>query len=324
MTKPAIHPVYAAAYQNRKAVAPPLETMPPQVVRAFLHDRALTAKVPLPNVLEEDRQITMDDQQVNINLIRPEGTQDKILPVIIYLHGGGWVFGNKHTHAKIIRELAIQTEATVLFVDYALSPEAKFPVALEQCYATVKWVLANADSIKVDANKIAIAGDSAGGNMSAGVCIMAKQRGLVPNAIKAQVLLYPALAASHEEFPSFEIFGQGDYNLSKKEAEYFCEQYYSAHPVEMNNVLATPILATSEELAGTPSTLILTAEADILRDEAEAFGRKLQAAGVDCLAVRIVGAVHGYITVPVETPQYRHSLSLISKHITDTFAKVQK
>ena len=174
-----------------------------------------------------------------------------------------------------------------MFIEYSLAPEAKFPLIHEECYATLQWVLKNGEDNKIDTNKLVVAGDSAGGNLALAIPLMAKQRGL-GNVIKAQIAYYPVTALSNREsFPSYQEFGNGDYPLSREDVERVEDQYFKGDGGDKK--WAAPLLASIDELHGLPPALIMTCEADLLRDEAEAYGRKLTEAGVKTSTVRLLG-----------------------------------
>nr|AGC24321.1 esterase [Rhizomucor miehei] len=316
---PPIHPVYAAAFAAMKE-RPPIHTLDLKVVRESSEARQLAANIKLPEVIEEDKVVESDGKTLKLTIVRPPGTEDQILPVLIFLHGGGFVFGSKYTHIKPVRDLTVKANVVTVFVDYSLSPEAKFPTAIEEIYAAILWVRENASSLNINAEALAVAGDSAGATLSAAVSIYAKEKGLSA-AIKTQVLIYPATAVSHAKYESYKLFGNGDYILSAEDLKFFSNAYLPAPASELNDKLATLELATKADLEGLPPALLFTAESDVLRDEGEKYAQQLAEAGVDVAAVRVLGAVHGFITVPVETPQYRFTINTIVAHLRDIYAK---
>ncbi|KAI9259647.1 Alpha/Beta hydrolase protein [Phascolomyces articulosus] len=244
----------------------------------------------LPEVIEEDKTINYDGTEVRLTLFRPPGTESETLPVVVFYHGGGWVFCSKHTHVKPI---CVRNHVAIVFVDYSLAPEHKYPTAHEESFAALAWIVENGDSIKVDTNKLAVCGDSAGGNLSAVISLMAKERGL-GDAIKTQILIYPATAASRENFESPKLFGNGDYYLRMEDCKFFDKAYWDGCE---KTKIGFPSLATREELSGLPPALILTAEADILRDEGEQYGRQLTEAGVTNTTVRVIGGSRSFFFV---------------------------
>jgi acetyl esterase/lipase len=210
--------------------------------------------------------------------------------VIIYIHGAGWVFGNAHTHDRLVRELAVGARAAVVFPAYDLSPEARYPVAIEQNYAVARWVVTDGAANNLDATRVAVAGDSVGGNMSAALTLMAKQRGDVP--LVQQVLFYPVTDASFDT-GSYHQFATG-YFLRRDGMQWFWDQY-TTDETQRAEITASPLRATTEQLTGLPPALVITGEADVLRDEGEAYASKLREAGVPVTAVRFQAIIHDFV-----------------------------
>ncbi|MFF4362759.1 alpha/beta hydrolase [Streptomyces sp. NPDC001604] len=227
--------------------------------------------------------------QVRTRIVRPAGATS-VLPVIVYIHGAGWVFGNAHTHDRLVRELAVGTGAAVVFPEYDLSPEARYPVAIEQNYAVAKWVVEQGAAQGLDGSRLAVAGDSVGGNMAAALTLMAKERGDVRPA--AQVLFYPVTDASFDT-PSYHQFAEG-YFLRRDAMQWFWDQY-TTNEAERAQITASPLRASTEQLTGLPPALVITGEADVLRDEGEAYANKLREAGVPVTAVRYQGIIHDFV-----------------------------
>ncbi|MEV4756039.1 alpha/beta hydrolase [Micromonospora sp. NPDC049559] len=226
---------------------------------------------------------------VSVRIVRPVGAAGP-LPVIIYIHGAGWVFGNAHTHDRLVRELAVGTGAAVVFPNYSLSPEARYPVAIEENYAVATWVAAHGSEHGLDADRIAVAGDSVGGNMTAALTLMAKERGGV--RLRQQVLFYPVTDAAFDT-GSYQRFATG-YFLREDAMRWFWDQY-TTDPAQRAEITASPLRATVEQLTGLPPALVITAEADVLRDEGEAYANKLRQAGVPVTAVRYQGVIHDFV-----------------------------
>lgn len=226
---------------------------------------------------------------VRARIVKPEGATGS-LPVIVYIHGAGWVFGNAHTHDRLVRELAVGANAAVVFPEYDLSPEARYPVAIEQNYTVARWVVEQGAGKGLDASRIAVAGDSVGGNMAAALTLMAKQRGDVP--LVQQVLFYPVTDASFDT-ASYHQFATG-YFLRRDAMQWFWDQY-TTDEAERAQITASPLRASTEQLTGLPPALVITGEADVLRDEGEAYANKLRTAGVPVTAVRYQGIIHDFV-----------------------------
>lgn len=224
-----------------------------------------------------------------VRIFRPENATGP-LPVIVYLHGAGWVFGNAHTHDRLVRELAAGTGAAVVFPEYSLSPGARYPTAIEENYAAAKWVAEHGAEHGFDTTRIAIAGDSVGGNMTAAVTLLAKQRGDV--TFLQQVLFYPVTDANFDT-ESYLRFAEG-YFLGREGMKWFWDQY-TTDPAQRAEITASPLRASLDELAGLPPALVITGEADVLRDEGESYAAKLRQAGVAVTAVRYQGIIHDFV-----------------------------
>ncbi|WP_414167457.1 alpha/beta hydrolase [Streptoverticillium reticulum] len=226
---------------------------------------------------------------VRTRIVRPEGATGP-LPVIVYLHGAGWVFGNAHTHDRLVRELAVGAGAAVVFPEYDLSPEARYPVAVEQNFAVARWVVTDGAAEELDATRIVVAGDSVGGNMAAALTLMAKERGGIPLA--GQVLFYPVTDAAFDT-PSYHRFATG-YFLRRDAMQWFWDQYTN-DPAQRARITASPLRATVDQLQGLPPALVITAEADVLRDEGEAYAAKLRQAGVRVTSTRYPAIIHDFV-----------------------------
>ena len=243
-----------------------------------------------PKLPVDEEWITAADG-TKARIVRPAGVTG-VLPVILYIHGAGWAFGNAHTHDRLVRELSVGSNAAVVFPEYDLSPEARYPHALEQIYSVARWIIASGKDHELDAGRLAIAGDSVGGNMTAAVTLLAKERGDV--TFRQQVLFYPVTDASFDT-PSYHEFAEG-YFLMREGMKWFWDQY-TTDEAERNQITASPLRATLDQLAGLPDALVITGEADVLRDEGEAYATKLRAAGVEVTAVRIGGVIHDFVMV---------------------------
>lgn len=234
-------------------------------------------------IMAETREMDMDG--VRLRLHRP--VADAKLPVMLYIHGGGWTLFSIDTHDRLMREYAGRAGVAVLGIDYSLSPESKFPVALEQCAAALDWIAAEAGALNLDAKRVLIGGDSAGANLSVATCLLQRQRGHpLPTAM---LLNYGAFAP--ERTPSYSRFGAGDYSLESDEMDAFWAAYVDG-PEQLANPLVAPLRA---DLAGLPPAFLAIAECDILADCNDAFARKLEEAGVPARAVTYAGATHSFL-----------------------------
>ncbi|MDT0355486.1 alpha/beta hydrolase [Herbaspirillum huttiense F1] len=276
----------------------PLEQLSPQDARAVLVGAQASVKLELPKADVSEKTITADGQQIKLTIVRPAGVT-KTLPAFMFFHGGGWVLGDFPTHERLVRDLVVNSGAVAVFVNYTPSPEAGYGVAINQAYAATKWVAEHGKEIKVDGKRLAVAGNSVGGNMAAVVALMAKDKG--GPALRSEVLLWPVTDANFET-ASYNQFANG-YFLTKNMMKWFWDSY-TTDAAKRKEITASPLNATPAQLAGLPPTLIQTAENDVLRDEGEAYGRKLQAAGVAVTSVRYNGMIHdfGLLNVLAKVP----------------------
>ncbi|WP_330350535.1 alpha/beta hydrolase [Streptomyces sp. NBC_00582] len=286
--RPVLEPA-AQSFVEATANPPYLFDLPPVEGRKAV-DEVQSGEVVMPVVEEE--WVTVEGGPtggVRARIVRPAGVGG-VLPVIFYIHGAGWVFGNAHTHDRLVRELAVGAGAAVVFPEYDLSPEVRYPVAIEQNFAVARWVVEEGASRGLDGSRIAVAGDSVGGNMSAALTLMAKERGGV--RLVQQVLFYPVTDASFET-ASYRQFAEG-YFLRRDGMRWFWDQY-TTDEAERAQITASPLRATVEQLKDLPPALIITGEADVLRDEGEAYANKLREAGVPVTAVRFQGIIHDFV-----------------------------
>lgn len=286
-------PVLESAAQelaDATAPHPRIYEVPPEQGRTILADLQAGEGVPKP--LVEEQWVNVDAGErgtVRTRIVRPvEGAGE--LPVLIYIHGAGWVFGDEHTHDRLVRELAVGAGVAVVFPVYDRAPEAKYPVQIEQNYAVAQWVAKQGREYGLDTSRLAVCGDSVGGNMATVLALMAAERGDVD--LRAQVLLYPVTDANFDT-ASYLQFADG-YYLTRDGMKWFWDQYIP-DPEQRGDVYASPLRAPEERLAALPTTLVITDEADVLRDEGEAYAAKLRAAGVDVTAVRVEGMVHDFL-----------------------------
>jgi acetyl esterase/lipase len=242
---------------------------------------------------------------ISLRIVRPQESRNRTLPAILYIHGGGWVLGDKETHDRLVREVANGAQATVIFVDYPRSPEAKYPIALEQAYSTLLWMAENGPQINIDPTRIAVVGDSVGGNMAAALTLLNKER-QGPKLVY-QVLFYPVTDASLDTV-SYRQFGEGGYWLTKPAMQWFLDAYVPADQRQLPTV--SPLQASIDQLRGLPPALIIVDENDVLRDEGEAYAHKLQQAEVPVTAIRALGTVHDFVMLNAlaETPATRGAI----------------
>ncbi|MEU6621593.1 alpha/beta hydrolase [Streptomyces litmocidini] len=260
-------------------------------------DEVQSGEVELPVIDEEWITVTGGPTgSVRARIVRPTGSTGP-LPVILYIHGAGWVFGNAHTHDRLVRELAVGAHAAVVFPEYDLSPEVRYPVAVEQNYAVARWIATRGADKDLDGTRLAVVGDSVGGNMSAALTLMAKERGDV--ALLQQVLFYPVTDASFDT-DSYHRFATG-YFLRRDGMQWFWDQYAPGEE-DRAQITASPLRATTDQLIGLPPALIITAEADVLRDEGEAYAASLRTAGVAVTAVRVQGVIHDFVMLNALRP----------------------
>src|SRR5215471_10744111 len=299
------------------AGAPPLYTLSPEAARDVLAGAQKSVSVSLAPARSKDGVLNVGPKgRTDIRVYRPENA-DGPLPVVIYTHGGGWVLGDRETHDRLVRELTVGANAVVVFVDYDRSPESRYPVAVEESYAVLKYVAEHPDEFDADASRIAIAGDSVGGNMTAVVALLAKER--KGPEVKAQLLFYPVTDASMST-GSYNEFAEGPW-LTKKAMEWFWDQYLP-DVSKRDDIHVSPINASSEQLEGLPQTLLLVDENDVLRDEGEAYGRNLAAAGVPVTSVRYNGTIHDFMLLnPIaNTPPVRGAVDEAADYLRKIFA----
>ncbi|MBE8830515.1 alpha/beta hydrolase [Enterococcus hirae] len=281
----------AIEFSDANAPHPRIYELPPEEGRALLEKVQESPVDKLPVDIEDLKVDTGQWGSINVRFVRPEGNTDK-LPVIFYIHGAGWVFGSAQTHDKLIRELAVRTNSVVVFPEYSRSPEAKYPTAIEQSYAVLQKLSELAESKGLDLTELAVAGDSVGGNMATVMTILTKERQGLP--IQKQLLFYPMTDANFTT-DSYQEFAE-NYFLTKEGMKWFWDQY-TTDDSERSEITASPLRATSEDLADLPPALILTGEADVLRDEGEAYARKLRDVGVAVTQVRFQGMIHDFVMV---------------------------
>jgi len=303
MTEPTLE-LHTQQFIDSLADAPPIYMLSPADARSVLV-QAQSIPVGKPSAQIEDIALPVGPTgSVPIRIVRPTATAE-ILPVVMYFHGGGWILGDRDTHDRLIREIAVGAKAAVVFVDYARAPEARYPIAIEQAYAATRYVADNGASLQVDPLRLAVTGDSVGGNMAAAVTLMAKQRR--GPKIAFQVLFYPVTDAGFDT-PSYTQFADGPW-LTKRAMEWFWDAYLPDLTARKQPT-ATPLNASLDQLTGLPEALVIVDENDVLRDEGEAYARKLSDAGVRVTSVRYNGTIHDFVMLNAlaDTPATRGAI----------------
>lgn len=290
---PPIEPVLepeAKELAEATAPHPRIYEVPPEEGRKILLDLQSGDGVSRPDVDEEWVEVDAGKWgTVRTRIIRPKGASGP-LPVVFFIHGAGWVFGDDKTHDRLFRELVVGSGAAGVFPVYDRAPEAKYPTQVEQNYAVGQWVLDNGAEHGLDTSRVAVAGDSVGGCMSTVFALMNAERGGID--LKAQVLLYPVTNADFDT-PSYLQFADG-YYLTRDGMKWFWDAY-TTDTAERAEAYAAPLQAGLDQLRVLPTTLVITDEADVLRDEGEQYANKLRQAGVDVTCVRIAGIVHDFL-----------------------------
>ncbi|MFI0511018.1 alpha/beta hydrolase [Streptomyces sp. WSLK1-5] len=278
----------AQGFADATAKPPLLYELGVEGARKLLDD-VQAQPIEKPGVDEKWITVPASVGDVRVRILKPVGSTGP-LPVILYVHGGGWILGNAGTHDRLVRELTVGVKAALVFVEYDRSPEAKYPVAIEQAYATARWITTEGAAEGLDASRLAVAGDSVGGNMTAALTHMAKQRGDV--AFVHQSLYYPVTDAA-QDTESYRTFAHGPH-LTAKAMEWFWDAY-TTDPAERAQITASPLRATLEDLRDLPPALVVVDENDVLRDEGEAYARKLVQAGVPTTSIRYNASLHDFM-----------------------------
>ena len=294
---------------------PPVESLSKEAARNVLVEAQASVKVDLSGIDVSEKTITQDGYTVRLNIVRPEGAKGT-LPVFLFIHGGGWILGDFPTHKRMVRDLVVQSGFAAVFVNYTPSPEARYPQAINEIYAATKWVAENGSEVFVDGKKLAIVGNSVGGNMTTVTTLMAKAKG-GPD-IKLAIMMWPIVDSSFDT-ESYRLFGK-DRFLTTTLIKWMYDQY-TTDPKQRKEIYASPLRAATEQLQGLPPTLIQVAENDILRDEGEAYGRKLDEAGVRVTTVRYNGMIHdfgllnGLAELPATRSLFVHAAAELKKYL---------
>ena len=266
----------------------PLETLSKEDARQVLIGAQASVKVDLSGIEVLQKTITADGHEISLNIVRPEGVAEE-LPVFIFIHGGGWILGDYPTHERLVRDLVVASGVVAVFVNYTPSPEAQYPIAINQIYAATKWVAENGKEINVDGSRLAVVGNSVGGNMTAATALQAKAKN--GPKISLQIMMWPVTDARFD-WESYTLFGQDRFLTAPLMKGMFDQ--YTTDAGERAQILVSPLNATLDELKDLPPALIQVAENDILRDQGEAYGRKLNEAGVTVTTVRYNGMIHDF------------------------------
>ena len=280
---------------------PPLEALTPLEARQILVDAQASVKVDLSGIDESERTIIADGYSITLNIVRPAGVQG-VLPVFMFIHGGGWVLGDYPTHKRMVRDLVVISGFSGVFVNYTRTPDAQYPQAINEIYAATKWVAEHGEEIGIDGNNLAVVGNSVGGNMTTVTTLMAKAKG--GPKIKLQILMWPIVDANFET-ESYQQFGEKRF-LTTPLMKWMYDMYI-ADLEKRKDIYASPLQATIEQLEGLPPALIVVAESDVLHDEGTVYGRKLNEAGVDVTLVQYDGMIHdfGLLNGLAEAPPVR-------------------
>lgn len=283
----------------------PIEQLSPAKAREVLVEAQRSVQPDYSGIEESEKRISHNGYDVNIHIVKPKGV-GKNAPVFIFIHGGGWVLGDYPTHRRLVRDLVVQSGAVAVFPDYTPSPEARYPQAINEIYAALEWTAENGASIGVDGRNLAVVGNSVGGNMTAAVTLMAKDR--KGPEIKFQILLWPVTDADFDT-PSYHLFANGRF-LSRAMMQWFWDNYLPEKG-KRKEIYASPLQASVSQLQGLPPALIQTAENDVLRDEGEAYARKLNQAGVAVTLTRYGGLIHDYgmLNALADVPAVRGAIS---------------
>ena len=289
----------------------PVESLSKEDARNVLVTVQSSVKVDVSGIDETEKTITAGDRRIKLTIVRPKGVNEK-LPVFIFIHGGGWILGDYPTHKRMVRDLVVESGCAAVFVNYTPSPEAKYPQAINEIYAAVQWVSQHGDEINVDSKRLAIVGNSVGGNMTAVTGMMAKDKN--GPSIKLLVMLWPVTDVNPDT-DSYKLYAEERF-LTASLMKWMFDQY-TADVQQRKEIYHSPLRASIAELKGLPPTVIVVAENDILRDEGEAFGRKLDEAGVKTTTVRYNGVIHdfGLLNGFADLPEVRSLFTYVAAEL---------
>ncbi len=313
-----LEPITRAFVENvNKQGGTPIYELSPEDARKVLSNLQATEVAKLPADIDDLDIPAGPNGQVSIRIVRPEGNKE-MLPVVMYFHGGGWVLGDKDTHDRLIREIASGANVAVVFVNFTPSPEAKYPTPIEEAYAATKYISENGKEFNLDTSRLAVAGDSVGGNMAAAISLLAKERR--GPKISYQVLFYPVTDANFDT-QSYQQFATGIW-LTREAMKWFWDNYLPDKEARKQPT-ASPLQASIDQLKGQPPALIITDENDVLRDEGEAYAHKLIQAGVNVMAVRYLGTIHDFVMLNAlaGTPAACSAVGLVTQNLKSVFSK---
>jgi acetyl esterase len=284
--------------------------------RKVLEDAQAIDVKKLPADIEEKVFPVGPTGEVSVRIYRPAGVRG-LLPVVMYFHGGGWVLGSKNTHDRLLRDLVNGANAAFVFVNYTPSPEAQFPVPVEQCYAATKYVAEHGQELGLDSSRLGLAGDSVGGYTTAVVAQLAKERN--GPSIRYQVMMYPVTDSSMSQ-STYKEFENGPW-LTAAAMAWFWDAY-APNKKDRKTTMASPLSATLEQLRGLPPALVIVDENDILRDEGEQYARKLIEAGVEVTPLRVLATHHDYalLNALANSPATRVTVQIVSAKLSEALA----
>ncbi|MFF1876302.1 alpha/beta hydrolase [Leifsonia sp. NPDC058230] len=314
-TDPRIDPTIRAFLAEANKDASPFWLLPGEQVRATLAGLQASAPRDLTGVTVEEKDVVVDGQSVKLYIQRPEGAEGA-LPVILFIHGGVWIAGDFNNHQGFSRDLAVGTGFAAVFVEYTPIPDAIFPTQLHESFAALKWIAQEGAASGLDASRIAVAGNSVGGNLSAALALFSRDNG--GPEIKLQLLLFPA-TDSNVDTQSYADFAEGRF-LARDFMKFGWDVYAPTEEIR-NDIYAAPLKATTEQLRGLPPAVVMTAENDPLRDEGIAYARKLREAGVEASAVEYIGLIHDWMLLnPIQsTPgvqtSFRHAIADLTHYL---------
>lgn len=294
----------------------PFWTLPGPQVRATLTGLQNKYPVDMSGITTTEKTIEQDGRKVKIYIVKPEHLKGTP-PVFVFIHGGVWIAGDFENHKRFVRDLVVGSGAVAVFPEYTPIPDAVYPTQIEECYAALKWTAAHGQDLGVDTSRMAIAGNSVGGNMTAVLTMMAKERG--GPKLKLQILFWPATDASVDT-ASYQEFATG--RFLARDFMKFGWDIYAPKEDQRNDPHVSPLRATLDQLSGLPPALVQTEENDPLRDEGEAYAHKLDEAGVTVIATRYVGEIHdfgilnGVRNVPATQEALRQASSILKEYLS--------